>query len=174
MADGGDFRFVFHKKLDRDFDEKRQQLEDRLKDLELQREKAHEWINSAPEPVLRAVANGAEAMAGDDAPLALREPRRVTLYEPIKTIVTAIDPQHEITSPIVYDALLQAIPALSYENEWKLKARIAATLGRLVDEKLLKVHKAGRGSAPHVYVLRNPPYASVMEGINRGSQARKK
>ena len=173
MADGGDFRLVFHKKLDRDYDEKKQQLEERLKDLEAQREKAHEWINSAPEPVLRAIANGTEALAGDDAPLAIREPRRVTLYEPIKTIITSIDPQHEITSAIVYDALLQAVPALQYENEWKLKARIAATLGRFVDEKLLKVSKTGRGSAPHVYVLRNPPYASVMEGISRG-RAKKK
>jgi hypothetical protein len=173
MDGGRNVRDTFHAKLDRDCDEKRKQLENKLIELESERKQGHEWIESAPESVLRSLADGAtfQVSGGDKVPIS--EVRRISLYEPVKSIIESIDPQHEITSAIIYDALLQALPSLEYENEWKLKARIAATLGRLADEKVLKVKKAGRGSAPHVYVRRNPPYKSVMDALNQGAKITK-
>ncbi|MEK6407554.1 MAG: hypothetical protein AABN34_11375 [Acidobacteriota bacterium] len=141
-------------------------MESKLLQIEAERKKGHEWIDSAPEPVLRALANG--SLLDQSGPLAFQDTTRVTLYEPMKAIIDCIDdPQERITSAIMYDALLQAIPSLEYENEWKLKARIAATLGRLVDEKVLKMAKIGRGASPHIYVVR-PSYRAAID------EARKK
>ena len=140
-----------------------------LERLEEERNEGHEWIDSAPDAVIRTLlASEATPFVEDAAGNRMGGSElRVPLYEPIKEIVESIDPQHLITSAIIHDALLQRIPELDNEDQRKLKARIAATLGRLVDEKLLKIARQGGGSAPHKYKIVGSPYKSVKDALKR-------
>ena len=172
MPETDDQRASLHAKLDQSCDVKRQRLMAALEQLEEERTQGHEWIDSAPDAVIRALMESGVMPFSDDAPRYRMggAESRVPLYEPVKEIVQSIDPQHLITSVIIHDALLQRIPELEKEDQRKLKARIAATLGRLVEEKVLKLARQGGGSAPHKYKIVGSPYKSVMEALNEGAK----
>jgi hypothetical protein len=166
---------TFHAKLDRDYDQRKRDLEEALARLESERRQAHDWIDSAPDSVLQALGSEPPPetlfVAGDRQQARYHAP----LYEPVKSIVESIDSDYEITSPLIYDALLQAIPDFEEEDEWKLKARIAIanTLSRLVDDGVLKLARQGRGSNPNIYKVK-PDYKLISEVVSEGERKTKK
>jgi hypothetical protein len=174
MPENVDQRALLHLRLDQAIDARERDLKAALEQLEEERRAGHEWIESAPEGILLALHSGAASFVGEPSKSRMGgSESRVQLYEPIKKIIESIDPQHMITSVIIHDALLQRIPELEKEDQRKLKARIAATLGRLVDEKLLKIARQGGGSAPHRYKIIGSPYKSVMDALNEGAKIHK-
>lgn len=162
-------RDELHAKLDAQCDARRHELETELAKLEQDRDHGHEWIESAPEALLNVLIHPGAPNGGTVGQRLLEQfipPAmgvRIQLYDPIKNLIRSLDPEREITTPIIYDALVQTIPELKLEDQRKLKARIAGTLSRLADEQLLKIWKVGSGSVPHTYKIVGPRFMTLGE-----------
>lgn len=154
--------------MTRDEEEKREHYLALLKRLDEELEQGHKWIESAPDSIIWAVIQTGGIPTGDGNMAATRDRDRVRLYDPVKEIIDSIDPSYSINSVKIHDFLLQKIPALEFEDQRKLKARIAATLGRLADEGFLRLTKKGSGSMPHVYQIVGSPHKPVMEAMKDG------
>jgi len=158
-----------HAKLDAQCDARRHALETELARLEQDRDRGHEWIESAPETLLNVLIHPGAPDGGTFGQRVLEQLMppvvgvRIQLYDPIKNLIRSLDPEREITTPIIYDVLLQTIPELKLEDQRKLKARIAGTLSRLADEQILKIWKAGSGSVPHTYKIVGPRLTTLRE-----------
>lgn len=162
MVDISEQRKDLHARLERFAADRRSHLQAEIDNLNQDLERGHEWINSAPDSVIIALIHTGAVPMGSYS-VTTRDRDRVPLYEPIREIVESFDPEILVTSVIIHDALLQQIPALEFEDQRKLKARIASTLSRLADENILEMARPGSGSTPHKYKIVVSPLKPLVE-----------
>jgi hypothetical protein len=179
MADS-DQKARLHAKLDERYAAPLQQLQDSLKELNAEIAKGHEWIDSAPDAVLRLMEASSEektVAVQMKIPTATVTPTngnghgseadRVLLREPIEKIIRGLPVDTDITSADIHRQLLVNIPRLKDENQVKLKARVAVTLGHLVEKKLIHITQRGGGNVPHVYQRTYKPVTNISSGVRK-------
>ena len=166
MTDVSHQRSLLHGRLEAHFEERRQYFLESLRHLDRELVEGHEWIESAPDSIIAAIVQtGGSIPIGGGNVASSRDTDRIRLYDPIREIIETIDPEYSISSIVIHDALMQKIPALEFEDQRKLKARIAATLAKIADEGFLRLVKKGSGSAPHKYRIVESGHQPLMEAV---------
>jgi len=176
MADIETQRKALRAKLDRVFEDTRSALLESLRQLDEQRQEGYKWIEDVPDFLIPIMLDQNLNASGLSLPLPANTPRngdqsgtpepfeRVQLKEPIEKLIATRRDDQPITSLLLFDELVVSMPELKKEDAHKLKARIAATLGKLAGEQKIHIETQGGGSVPHVY-KRGPAYKPMAQNF---------
>jgi len=160
MSDIATQRDALKAKFNKTIEDARRSLAQALRELEEKQREGFVWIDDMPDWLVATMLGEAvdPAVVSPTIPPQnggrLRMGGRSTkiqLKDPIEAMLAGFRDDQEITSAIVFEKLLNQMPDLRDEDPVKLRARIAATLGKLREEKKIRILREGGGSVPHVY-----------------------